>query len=166
MTEEKTANKILSIENSPTVLQRLHAKHARIVLTGGCFDILHIGHITFLEAAKKVGDTLLILLESDETISRAKGPNRPVNSQEDRARLLGAFAIVDYVILLPDSMTDQRYDALVLKIKPAIIATTKGDAYRFHKERQADSVGGKVIDVTDPIKDQSTSRIFKILSEI
>src|SRR5215469_17383103 len=104
--------KILSIENSTDLADKLHQQSKRIVLAGGCFDLLHIGHITFIEEAKKHGDMLLILLESDQTISESKGNNRPINSQDDRAKILSALSSVDYVILLKPHMTDKEYDDL------------------------------------------------------
>jgi len=160
-----TDEKIIPSSAIASLTQHI-AQDKKIVLVGGCFDILHIGHLIFLDAAKKEGDCLIVLLESDESIKKSKGPRRPLNTQEDRARLLAAFESVDYVVLLPTDMHDKTYDTLVMEIKPAIIATTKGDQYRFHKERQAKSVGASVIDVTDPIKDQSTTKVFEILKEI
>ena len=160
------ANKILPITDIKEAIKKIHEDGRQIVLAGGCFDILHIGHIRFLEAAKQQGDVLIVLLESDQTITSHKGPKRPVNTQEDRAVLLGALSVVDYVIPLKQSLSNEDYDALVFAIKPAIIATTAGDASRSHKERQAKKVGANVIDVVKQISDQSTSRIVEILDEL
>ena len=98
-----------------------------IVLVGGCFDILHLGHITFLEEAKKLGKTLVILLESDETIKRLKGENRPINRQTDRAEMLTKLKTVDYVVMLPELKNNQDYIDLIKKINPKIIAISGGD---------------------------------------
>jgi FAD synthetase len=136
----------------------------KIVLVGGCFDILHIGHITFLEKAKKAGDYLIVLLESDQAIQKLKGKNRPINSQADRAKILSSLKVVDKVIALP-VMKDLDYDELVKKIKPAVIATTSGDSGIHHKKRAAKLVGAKVKVVTKNIKDQSTTNLVKLLSE-
>ena len=159
-------NKILKIEEAIQICKTLHDENKSIVLAGGCFDLLHIGHVTFLEEAKKHGDTLIIMIEADETIKKEKGPARPINSQHDRAELLANFFLVDYIILLDPTMQNNDYDRLVNDIKPAIIATTKGDVYRFHKERQAALVGAKVIDVIDPVKNQSTTKLIAILNEL
>ena len=128
------------------------------VLAGGCFDLLHPGHLSFLKKAKEQGDLLFLLLESDDMIKKSKGNNRPHQDQQIRAENLAQTQIVDYVILLPEEMDNNEYDKLVSLIKPAIIATTKGDPYRYHKERQALLVGGKVVDVIDRISNFSTSQ--------
>jgi rfaE bifunctional protein nucleotidyltransferase chain/domain len=158
--------KILSIDEVAKVTNELHEINKTIVLAGGCFDILHVGHITFLEQAKHEGDVLMLLLESDAVIRKQKGDNRPVNTQRDRAVILAALEVVDYVVLLPETVDNTFYDSLVNQLKPAIIATTAGDRNRMHKERQAAMLGAKVIDVTPEIKDQSTSRIIKFLDEL
>ena len=158
-------NKILSVEKSIEVAKRLRLKNKSIVLAGGCFDILHVGHVSFLEKAKAKGDILLVMLEHDNSIRRLKGKNRPIHTQKDRAKILASISLVDYVILLPDMTSNTQYDTLIKHIKPAIIATTKGDSGRFHKERQAYNVNAKVVDVTDLIKDQSTSRLVQLLKQ-
>lgn len=159
-------NKILSIDKANQIATELHQQNKHIILAGGCFDLLHIGHITFLEEAKKHGDVLIILLESDEAISKSKGDKRPINSQDDRAKILSALSAVDYIIPLNDSMTNKGYDDLVIALKPAIIATTAGDINRNHKERQAELVHAKVIDVTMPISDKSTTKLVLLLDEL
>lgn len=157
-------NTIVALDEAKNLGTSLHGK--KVVVAGGCFDLLHIGHVSFLEEAKKQGDVLVVLLESDEAIKKNKGPNRPINTQKDRAQLLAAFRVVDYVVLLDPDMTNEAYDALVISLKPAIIAATKGDAYRFHKERQAAQIGAKVIDVIQQVENRSTSRLVDILHEI
>jgi rfaE bifunctional protein nucleotidyltransferase chain/domain len=133
-------------------------------LAGGCFDILHIGHIQFLEKAKKYGDHIMLLLESDQTVKRLKGENRPINTQQNRAKVLAALSAVDSVCILPPLNTNKEYDTLVLRLKPAIIATTTGDLYRKQKEKQAKRIGGKVISISY-VKDQSSSRLAQLLSK-
>ncbi|MBI2442930.1 MAG: adenylyltransferase/cytidyltransferase family protein [Candidatus Levybacteria bacterium] len=156
-------NKILSSQEATVLSRRLRSENKTIVLAGGCFDVLHIGHIAFLEKAKEQGDVLLLLLESDEAITQMKGKNRPLNTQQDRALLLSALTPVDYVLPLSGILSDEDYDELILAIKPAIIATTQNDSNRSHKERQATRVGAKVIDVTGAIQNQSTTRIAQLL---
>jgi rfaE bifunctional protein nucleotidyltransferase chain/domain len=157
--------KILSVEEAQNIASRLRKQGKKIVLAGGCFDILHIGHLRFLEKAKEQGDVLMLFLESDEAIRKRKGNNRPINNQEDRARLLSALSCIDYVVLLSGILSDADYDRLTTAIKPAIIATTKLDPARLHKERQAKFLGIKVVDVTDYISTKSTSRIAQILKK-
>ena len=133
----------------------------KTVLVGGCFDILHLGHIIFLEKAKQKGDTLVVLLESDEAVRFLKGAGRPINPQKTRAKILSSLKSVDKVVLLKNKMTDKDYDFLIQKIKPAIIATTKNDPYIHHKMRQAKLVGAKVAEVTKNIANYSSSKLAK-----
>jgi rfaE bifunctional protein nucleotidyltransferase chain/domain len=156
-------DKILTTEQTIKVSKQLEGEDKKIVLAGGCFDILHIGHLTFLQKAKEHGDLLFVLVEADETIEKIKGPGRPINIQEDRAKLLAALEIVDHVVILSPGMQNADYDILMNEIKPAVIATTQGDPNRVHKERQAAAVNATVIDVTPPIKDQSTTRLVELL---
>lgn len=158
-------NTILSTDQAVELGTMLTQQNKRVVLAGGCFDVLHVGHVVFLEKARSQGDVLCVLLESDETITAAKGANRPINTQPDRAKMLAALKTVDYIITLPPGMTDDAYDTLVFALKPAIIATTKGDAYRKHKERQAAAIQAQVVDVVEQVENQSTSRIVNILSK-
>lgn len=159
----KGMNTILSADQVIELGNELTQQQKRVVLAGGCFDVLHIGHVQFLQKARDQGDVLCVMIEADETITAAKGPNRPINTQQDRATMLAALKTVDYVITLPPGMTDEAYDTLVFAIKPAIIATTKGDAYRTHKERQAMAIGAQVVDVVEQVENQSTTRIVNML---
>jgi len=140
-------------------------KKNKVVLVGGCFDVLHLGHVIFLEKAKKLGDKLIILLESDENIRKSKGVNRPINNQENRAKLLMSLRFVDKVIKLPEMESDEEYFALIKKIKPSIIAVTDGDKRMLQKREQAKVVGAKLVRVTKQIPYQSTSRIVEIIAQ-
>jgi rfaE bifunctional protein nucleotidyltransferase chain/domain len=157
---------VLTTKKAIGIANQLREQHKRVVLAGGCFDILHIGHIEFLQKAKAQGDVLFVMLESDARIKQTKGEHRPLNPQADRAAILTALHMVDYVITLPADMPDQAYDELVIGLKPAIIATTAGDPGRMHKERQAKLVGAQVVDVIPAIANQSTSRIVEFLQEL
>jgi FAD synthetase len=134
----------------------------KIVLTGGCFDILHIGHVKFLSEAKRMGDYLVVLLESDNKVKKLKGEKRPVFIQKERAEMLSALESVDLIVLLPAIENDSDYLNLVMKIKPDIIAVTENDPLIEKKRSQAKEVGGKlrVISLT---KTFSTSKLAKIL---
>ncbi len=130
------------------------------VLAGGCFDVLHPGHIVFLEKAKKAGDYLVVLLESDKKIRKLKGKGRPVHSQKERAEILSALKSVDSVVCLPYMENDFKYDEIILKINPDIIAATHGDEEIEHKKRAAKKAGAKLIFVTKMIGHHSTSKIL------
>jgi rfaE bifunctional protein nucleotidyltransferase chain/domain len=159
-------NKILTTEQATKLSKKLNTQGKTIVLAGGCFDILHIGHINFLNNAKREGDVLFVMLEHDNTIKRNKGKHRPLNTQSDRVVLLASLEMVDYVITMPDNSSDSFYDTLINQLKPAIIATTAGDPYRLHKERQAKNIGARVVDVIQPVHNQSTTKLISILKEL
>src|SRR3989337_4236939 len=94
---------------------------AKKVLVGGCFDVIHYGHIHFLKQAKSLGDHLIVALESDKNIKRLKGKVRPIHSQNQRREMLESLSFVDKVIILSDNMTDSDYLKLVQDVKPHII---------------------------------------------
>lgn len=158
-------NTILALTSVPDYIQQIRKQGKRIVVAGGCFDILHNGHLRFLRNAKAEGDILMVLLESDAAIAQSKGKGRPVNSQQERAEMLSAFRDVDAVVLLPAFASDTDYDNVINTIKPAIIATTKGDPWRIHKERQAKFVGAQVVDVIELIQNKSTTAIATLLAK-
>ena len=143
----------------------MESKNNKIVLVGGCFDVLHLGHVIFLEKAKKLGDKLIVLLESDENIKKEKGNNRPINNQENRAKMLMSLKVVDKVINLPEMKTDEEYVVLIKKISPSIIAITDGDKRLIQKKEQAKIIGAKLVVVTKLIPQQSTSRVIEIITQ-
>jgi rfaE bifunctional protein nucleotidyltransferase chain/domain len=133
-----------------------------LVLVGGCFDILHYGHVKFLEAAKKHG-TLLVALESDANVIRRKGMSRPIHKETQRAEILAQLNVVDYVLLLPELTKHDDYYKLVQDIKPDIIAITQGDSYLDKKREQASQVGAKLIEIPRT-NTPSTSQLIKLLN--
>lgn len=158
-------NKIINLKKAINLSKKLKAEHKTLVITGGCFDILHIGHIRFLEKAKKQGDFLFILLENDKNVKKLKGNNRPINTQKDRAQILASILYVDYIVLLDEMKTNNDYDNLIYKIKPDIITTTKNDPQGEHNERQAKKINAKVSYVIERIEDKSTSKLAAIISK-
>jgi len=132
------------------------------VLVGGCFDILHYGHIQFLKSAKALGDYLVVALESDKNIRRMKGKNRPIFGQNERSEMLLSLKFVDEVIILRDEMTDKDYMDLVTRVRPLSIAVTAGDPIIEKKRKQAESVGAKLVEIPR-LAVPSTSQILKIL---
>lgn len=156
---------ILTVENSIRLSEKLRQQGKQIVLVGGCFDILHLGHIKFLKNSKNLGDILFVILESDESVSRLKGKDRPINNQIERAQVLSSLSIVDYVVLLPQMRTDRDYDKLITQIKPAFIGATQDDPNISHKERQAKLVRGQIKIVTKRIKSKSTTKLAKLISK-
>ena len=137
-------------------------KKGRVVLAGGCFDMLHIGHLRFLSEAKKLGDYLVVLLESDKKVRRLKGKNRPVFVQEERAEMLSELRSVDLVVLLENMKNDSDYSDLVMRIRPDIIVVTEGDPYTEMKKWQAREVGGRLKTISLK-KTFSSSKLTSIL---
>ncbi len=156
-------NKNLSPDKSVSPLKK-GRNHKSIVLVGGCFDVLHVGHIIFLEKAKKIGGKLIVLLESDKKIRENKGKNRPINNQDNRALVLSKLEMVDKVIKLPYLKTDDYFE-IIKKIKPSFIAVSKDDKNLSRKKEQAKLVGAKLVEVTKQIPSQSTSRIIEIITQ-
>ena len=106
-------------------LNSLRVDGKKIVFTNGCFDIIHVGHIRDLSKAKELGDILIVGLNSDESVKKLKGDNRPINSFEDRAILLSSLRFVDSVIMFKE----QTPDNLIKKIVPDILV--KGGDYKL-----------------------------------
>lgn len=132
------------------------------VLVGGCFDFIHFGHISFLKQAKTYGDSLVVALESDENVKRAKGETRPIHSQDKRKIMLESLSFVDEVISLPPMRTDEEYANLVKDVHPAVIAVTEGDPIMDKKKSQANKVGATLV-VIPKIHTPSTSQLAKLL---
>ncbi len=129
----------------------------KIVFTNGCFDIIHAGHVDYLEKAKSLGDILVVGLNSDESIKRIKGPERPINIQEHRKKVLEALKPVDLVIIF-DEDTPER---LIKEIKPDVLV--KGGDWKIENIVGADfvkSYGGEVKTI-DFIYDISTTKIIQ-----
>ncbi len=132
----------------------------KIVFTNGCFDLLHAGHVTYLEAAKKRGDKLILGLNTDRSVSAIKGPTRPVVNENDRARVLAALESVDAVILF-DEDTPLN---LINLIKPHVIA--KGSDYTASQVvggQEVESWGGEIA-LIDLVEGRSTTNIIKKLN--
>jgi rfaE bifunctional protein nucleotidyltransferase chain/domain len=133
------------------------------VLVGGCFDILHYGHVRFLKEARNLGDYLTIALESDDSTKKLKGPGRPIHNQKQRREILESLKFVDEVISLPKMKSDKDYKNLVMKIKPDVIAITKGDIMRDKKENYAKVVGAKLVEIKKT-PDLSSTKLAKLIS--
>lgn len=153
--------KVIGIQEAINIAKKIRKQGKTIVLAGGFFDILHVGHIKFLENAKKHGDYLFVLLENDNKAKQIKGPKRPINSQKDRAKILSSLQSVDFIILLKNMTNNSDYDKIIIQIAPNVIATTSGDPYMNHKKRQAKKTKSKVVCVIRRIYDHSTTQLAK-----
>lgn len=153
----KQADKICDLPSLKNKVNNWRASHQKIVFTNGCFDLLHAGHVTYLEAAKKTGDKLILGLNTDRSVSALKGPTRPVIHENDRARVLAALEAVDAVILFDDDTPLNLIDA----IKPDVIV--KGDDYTEEQVvggNEVKSWGGSV-KLIPLVQGRSTSGILE-----
>lgn len=149
-------NPIVNYQDIPS-LQSQYNK-SRVVLTGGCFDVLHFGHATFLNEAKKQGDLLLVALESDEAILKRKG-RMPIHTQAQRALMLSGVRHIDYILMLPFMSDHTQYDELVLQTRPHVIVATEGDPLISRKLLQAKRVDAR-LHVVPFVSNYSTSAIL------
>src|SRR5204862_265070 len=115
--DEIVRDKILSRDEAAAVGKDLRAKGQRIVFTNGCFDLLHAGHARYLAQARAQGDVLIVGLNSDESVTQLKGAGRPLVSADDRAQLLAALAVVDFVV----PFTEATPQALIEEITPNVL---------------------------------------------
>ena len=130
-----------------------------VVLTNGCFDILHAGHVRYLASARAVGDCLVLGLNSDASVRRLKGPSRPINNELDRAEVIGGLRCVDYVVIFDETTAE----ALVRDVQPDYYA--KGGDYSLDSLPEAKAVaecGGKVVFLPFVEGKSSTNIIRKI----
>jgi D-beta-D-heptose 7-phosphate kinase/D-beta-D-heptose 1-phosphate adenosyltransferase len=135
------------------IINELKIKNKKIIFTNGCFDILHIGHIKYLEKAKSFGDVLILGLNSDNSVKKLKGKNRPINNQIDRAYILASLEVVDYLVIFED---DTPYELIKL-IKPDILV--KGGDYKDKKVAGEDIV--TELKLVDFISGKSTSETIQ-----
>lgn len=152
--------RFVSLEEVQHVAERYRAQGKRLVLANGCFDLLHVGHVRYLEGAKRLGDVLLVGLNSDASVSRLKGAGRPLMTQAERAEIIAALGCVDYVAIFDEDTVD----GLVARIKPEIHA--KGTDYTGETVPERESVsasGGSVAIVGDPKTHSTRELISKIV---
>jgi D-glycero-beta-D-manno-heptose 1-phosphate adenylyltransferase len=150
-----TSDKILSKEKALPLVKEWQKK-GKVVFTNGCFDILHLGHVDYLEKARNSGDRLVLGLNTDKSVGRIKGPDRPITDENSRARVIAALAFVDAVILFDE---ETPYD-LISYLKPDILI--KGDDYAVENIVGADVVigNGGTVKTISLVKGYSTSNII------
>ena len=138
----------------------LHHSGKKLVFTNGCFDILHVGHVRYLQAAKDFGDVLIVGLNTDASVKRLKGNDRPINNEADRAEVLLALKSVDYVVLFGE----QTAEALIAEVKPDIYV--KGGDYTLETLPEAkivQSYGGHV-EFIPMVAGRSTTNVINKIS--
>ena len=150
-------HKIFTREDLRSRVARWRSAGKRIVLANGCFDVLHVGHVRYLSAAKALGDKLIVAVNADASVRQLKGEGRPAMPESERAELLAALEAVDAVLVFPE--LDVR--AVIREIRPDVHA--KGTDYTAESVPERDEVvacGGRVAIVGDP-KDHSASEFLR-----
>jgi D-beta-D-heptose 7-phosphate kinase/D-beta-D-heptose 1-phosphate adenosyltransferase len=134
--------KILSTEQASDARARLRVEGRRLVFTNGCFDLLHIGHVRYLEAARALGDALMVAINSDRAVRELKGAGRPVLNESERAEVLAALEAVTFVTVF-DELSPR---SLIAKLLPDVLA--KGGDYalaEIHGREEVERAGGCVV---------------------
>src|SRR3712207_5548473 len=134
--------KLVSVEELARISQQLREQGKRLVFTNGCFDLLHVGHVRYLAAARALGDALLVAINSDRAVRALKGPGRPIMSEAERAEMLAALAAVDYVTVF-DAESPR---SLIAELLPDVLV--KGGDYRveeIHGREEVEAAGGRVL---------------------
>jgi len=154
-------SKIIAWDDLPAWRKQFRGSGKKLVVTNGCFDILHLGHVTYLENARNFGDALLVGVNSDEATRKLKGAGRPVNSETDRAAVLAALAGVDGVCIF----TDTAATKFLAAAQPDIYV--KGGDYTLEtlnqdERRAVESAGGKIVLVPFVPGKSTTSLLEKI----
>jgi rfaE bifunctional protein nucleotidyltransferase chain/domain len=156
--------KWISWDDLPAWRADIQARGKRLVVTNGCFDVLHLGHVTYLESARNLGDALLVGLSGDDSVQQLKGPNRPVNKEADRAAVLAALQSVDGVCIFAEK-TATRFLSIA---QPDIYV--KGGDYTLEtlnqeERRTVEKAGGKII-LLPLVPGKSTTSLLEKISRL
>ena len=154
---EKTISKIRSRQAAVAKVAEWKSKGERVVFTNGCFDIIHFGHVDYLERARDLGNRLVVGLNTDSSVNRFKGPGRPVQNETSRARVMASFQFVDLVVLFDEDTPLE----LISAISPDVLV--KGSDYLAENIVGADVVkrgGGKVVTI-DFVNGYSTTNVIE-----
>jgi D-beta-D-heptose 7-phosphate kinase / D-beta-D-heptose 1-phosphate adenosyltransferase len=146
-----------STEDALAVAERVARAGGIVVATGGCFDLLHAGHVRTLEAARRLGDALIVCLNSDSSVARLKGPDRPLVPQEDRAAVLSALGCVDAVEIFDEDTPERALE----RLRPAV--WVKGGDYdgaELPEERELRRWGGRAV-LVPYVDGRSTTRLIE-----
>ena len=151
----------MTLGEAAALAERLRAERKRIVLANGCFDLLHVGHVRYLEAARRLGDVLFVGVNGDAAVARLKGPGRPLMPAAERVEMLAALRSVDHVVVFDEDTADRLVEA----VRPHVHA--KGTDYRTDAVPEGATVravGGEVKVVGDP-KEHATRDYIALIVE-
>lgn len=155
-------SKLLTREESLSCRREWQENGQKVVFTNGCFDILHAGHVRYLAAARSLGDILVVGLNSDASVRRLKGPNRPVSSQEDRAEVLCALEVVDAVTIFDEDTPEE----LINRLLPDVLV--KGADWPVERIAGAAAVlaSGGSVQTVPLLEDRSTTGIIETVIKL
>lgn len=148
---------LIDRKDAAQVCEDLRRQGKKIVFTNGCFDIIHAGHVRYLTTAKNFGDVLIVGLNTDDSVKRLKGANRPINCQDDRAEVLLGLKAVDHVIFFGEATAE----SLIAEVKPSIYV--KGGDYTLATLPEAkivQSYGGRV-ELVNLVAGRSTTNVIE-----
>ena len=149
--------KFYSTKKMAEIVKKLKKQGKKIVFTNGCFDLIHIGHVSLFQKAKTLGDVLIVAINSDKSLAGLKGPKRPLVPETDRVKLLSAIDVIDYVVIFPE----QTPYNMLKKLTPDILV--KGGDYKIE-----DIVGREFVKKVyryPLVKGKSTSNLIKLIVE-
>jgi len=151
---------VIKRENIKEFVSKLRQSGKTVVVTNGCFDILHVGHVRYLTKTKSFGDYLIVMLNSDKSVKSIKGENRPINNEDNRAEVLCALSCVDFVVLFDEDSPKNLID----EIKPDVY--TKGADYTIETlpERDIIEKNGIRVEFIEFVQGQSTTNIINKIS--
>ncbi len=153
----RAASKVVTTEALKEICDTARGAGQTVAFANGCFDLLHVGHTRYLQGARAEGDLLVVGINADASVRKLKGPNRPLQNEQDRALLVAALHVVDFVVVFHEDTVDN----LLLALKPGVHC--KGTDYTPETVPERETVksyGGRVAIVGDP-KDHNTSTILK-----
>jgi rfaE bifunctional protein nucleotidyltransferase chain/domain len=150
----------MTLDEAVALADRLRAERKRIVLANGCFDLLHVGHVRYLQAARELGDVLFVGINSDAAVARLKGQGRPLMPAAERAELLMSLRAVDHVVVFEEDTADR----LIASLRPDVHAKGTDWSGALPEEATVRAIGGRVAFVGDP-KDHSTRDLIGLIVE-
>jgi len=153
--------KILTKEAMAVERERLGSAGKTVVFTNGCFDILHSGHIAYLDFARRQGDVLVLGMNSDASVRRNKGDDRPINCEQDRGRVLAALECIDYVVLFDEDEPATLVGALL----PDVLVKGEDWAHYVSGRKAVEAAGGKVV-LAKMVEGRSTTGTIEKVLEV
>ena len=153
--------KMVTVEEMRAERDKLVAQGKQLVFTNGCFDILHRGHVTYLTFARNQGDALVVGLNTDASVRANKGDDRPINSEQDRAYVLGSLRAVDYVVLFGDD----EPKGIIAQILPQVLVKGRDWAHYVSGREVVEANGGKVV-LADMVEGRSTTNTIQRILDV